>query len=46
MNQSLLSGLYVLFGNDFAGLPPADKEAEKADTWYAKSHSFELSKDV
>ena len=34
---------YVLIGNDFAGLLPPDKEAEKADTWCAKSHSPELS---
>ena len=41
-----LSGLYVLIGNDFAGLLPPDKEAKKANTWLAKSHSLELSKDI
>ena len=38
--------LYVLIGNDFAGLLPPDKEAKKADTWCPKFHSLELSKDI
>ena len=38
--------LYVLIGNDFAGLLPPDKEVEKADTWCPKPHSLELSKDM
>ena len=45
MNQ-LFFRLYVLIGNDFAGLLPPEKGAEKADTWCAKSHSLELSRHI
>ena len=47
VHESTFSGIYILIGNDIGGLlPPADKEAEKADTWCPKSHSLELSEDI
>ena len=38
--------MHLLIGNEFEGLLPPGKEAEKADTLCPKSHSFKLSEDI